>query len=73
MTQRTFTLEEDALYRKRLLADYDRIIEQIEGTMANGVAKTFVAFFTAMDGKLVLAALRTARKDATVITSESKP
>lgn len=64
MTERRFTAEEDAFFRGRLIADYDRLIEQIEGTMANGVAESFAMFLTAMDGKLVVAALRTARSKA---------
>lgn len=62
--EQQFTPEEDVFFRGRLLDDYDRLIEQIEGTMANGVAKSFAVFLTAMDGKLVAAALRTARIEA---------
>jgi len=67
MSERIFTPEEDAFYKARLLADYDRLIEQLEGTMARGVARSFVAFFTEMEGKLLLAALRTARDSARAI------
>ncbi len=59
-----FTPEEDAYYRKRLIADYARLIEQIDGTMANGVGNTFGLFLTADEGKLVAAAVRTARQHA---------
>ena len=67
LSQRIFTPEEDAFYKARLLADYDRLIDQIEGTMARGVALSFAAFFTEMEGKLLLAALRTARDSARAI------
>ena len=67
MSQRIFTPEEDAFYKARLLADYDRLIAQIEGTMARGVARSFAAFFTAMEGKLMVAALKTARDSARAI------
>jgi len=67
MSERIFTPEEDAFYKAWLLADYDRLIEQIEGTMANGVGITFAAFFTAMEGKLIVAALKTARDSARAI------
>jgi len=66
-SKQTFTPEEDAFYKARLLADYDRLIEQIEGTMARGVARSFAAFFTAMEGKLLVAALKTARDSARTI------
>ena len=58
------TPEQDAFFRERLIADYDRLIYDIETTMANGVAKSFAMFLTAMDGKLVAAALHTARETA---------
>lgn len=67
MSERQFTEAEDAFFHKRLIADYDKLIRQIEETMANGVAESFAAFFTAMDGKLVLAALRHARENATAL------
>jgi hypothetical protein len=66
-SKQTFTPEEDALYKSRLLADYDRLIEQLESTMARGVARSFAAFFTEMEGKLMVAALKTARDSARAI------
>ena len=67
MSERIFTPEEDAFYKARLLADYDRLIAQLEDTMARGVARSFAAFFTEMEGKLLLAALKTARDSARAI------
>lgn len=58
----TDNLSRDSVFRQRLLRDYDRLIEDIETTGATK-GETFCMFITPMDGKLITAALRTARQE----------
>lgn len=53
----------DEFFRERLLRDYDRLIFEIETTSATK-GDTFCMFVTPMDGRLIAAALRTARDKA---------
>lgn len=53
----------DEFFRERMLRDYDRLIHEIELTGATK-GDTFCMFITPMDGRLIVAALRTAREQA---------
>jgi hypothetical protein len=58
-----FTPEQDAFYRKRLIADYDRLIRDVEESYARR-GDTFMMWITGEQGRLVIAALKTAREEA---------
>lgn len=59
---KTFTPQEDSFYRKRLIADYDRLIHDVEESYKRR-GETFMMWVTGEQGRLILAALETARAE----------
>lgn len=60
--------DKDTFFRKRLLDDYDRLIHWYEEAIPRA-GQNFGMWVSPMDGKLILAALKTARNAANAETT----
>ena len=64
MTDTSLTeAKRDSFFSQRLIRDYERLIEEFDRSSATA-GETFAMFITPMDGRLIVAALRTAHQAA---------